>query len=117
GLAGQKTRLQRLVGIEGVVHYLDAGLAGEVFEHPRRHVARPVVEIDGTFFSPRKVRQRQQRKGDGCADQGHDALLEQHLHPRYRRCTASDKRSSAVSSVASRLAKQKRTTVVTGSCS
>jgi 16S rRNA (guanine966-N2)-methyltransferase len=34
---------------------------------------------------------------------------------RYRRCTASDKRSSAVSSVASRLAKQNRTTVVTAS--
>ena len=34
----------------------------------------------------------------------------------YRRCTASDRRSSAVSRVASFLAKQKRTTDVTASC-
>ena len=36
GLAGEQLGLQRVVGIEGVVVDLDAGLLGEVLDHARR---------------------------------------------------------------------------------
>ena len=49
--ARQQPRLQRLVGVERVVDHLDAGFPGEVFQHPRRHVVRPVVEIDRALLS------------------------------------------------------------------
>ena len=61
GLAGQQPRLQRLVGVEGVVDHLDAGLPGEVLQHPRRHVVRPVVEIDRALLRLRG-RERQRRR-------------------------------------------------------
>ena len=115
GFAGQQPRLQRLVGIKGVVDHLDAGFLGKVLQHPRRHVVRPVVEIDGALLrlrgraatGPRRQRRSSQWNcGIGRASR---YLL--------RRCTASDSRSSAVSSVASFLEKQNRTTDVTASCS
>ena len=46
GFAGQQLGLQRVVGIEGVVADLDAGLLGEILEHRRSDVVRPVVDVD-----------------------------------------------------------------------
>ena len=115
GFAGQQPRLQRLVGVERVVDDLDAGFPGEVLQHPRRHVVRPIVEIDRALFGlgGREQQSRGQRRNKANLIAGELA----HLFYLFRRCTASDKRSSAVSSVASRLAKQNRTTDVTASCS
>ena len=52
GLAGEQPRLQRLVGVKGVVDHLDAGLLGEVLQHAGRHVVRPVVEVDHALLRP-----------------------------------------------------------------
>ena len=71
GLAGEQPRLQRLVGVESVVDHLDAGFPGEVLQHPRRHVVRPIVEIDGALLGLRR-RRRQQRRGDRAGEIGSD---------------------------------------------
>ena len=114
--AGQQPRLQRLVGVERVVDHLDAGFLGEVLQHPRRHVVRPVVEIDRALLGTR--RRKQQHRGNRAERSAmRIAGPVSHLVYLFRRCTASDRRSSAVSSVASFLEKQNRTTDVTASCS
>ena len=46
GLAGQQLGLQRIVGIEGVVAHLDAGLLGEILDHGRLDIVRPIVDVD-----------------------------------------------------------------------
>ena len=113
-LAGQKPRLQRLVGIKRVVDHLDAGFLGEILQHPRRHIVRPVVEIDRALFGTRG--RQQQHRGNRANQSNRTAAPIAHLYL-FRRCTASARRSSAVSSVASFLEKQNRTTDVTASCS
>lgn len=116
GLAGHQARLQRLVGVEGVVDHLDAGLPGEVLEDVRRHVVGPVVQVDDPLLGGRW---RGQNISTAAARPRRNperpivVISIYLLRPR----TASDSRSSAVSRVASFLAKQKRTTEVTGSCS
>ena len=52
----QQPRLQRLVGVERVVDHLDAGFLGEILQHSRRHIVRPVVEIDRAFLGSRAAR-------------------------------------------------------------
>ena len=105
----QQTRLQRLIGVESVVDDLDPGFLGELLEHPRRHIVRPVIEVDDPLISPRRRHHHTQQHGN--------REKESYFLAPHRRCTASDKRSSAVSSVESFLAKQKRTTEVTAAFS
>ncbi|MGY3648677.1 hypothetical protein ACVWW2_003968 [Bradyrhizobium sp. LM4.3] len=64
GLTGHQARLQRLVGIKRVVDHLDAGLPGEGIEDVRRHVVRPVVEVDDPLFGPGGTREPRQRRGE-----------------------------------------------------
>ena len=64
GLAGHQARLQRLVGVEGVVDHLDAGLLGEGLQDIRRHVVGPVVEVDDALLGGRLLRGECQRCGD-----------------------------------------------------
>ncbi len=45
GLAGEQLHLQRVVGIEGVVAQLDAGLLAEGCQHGRIDIIRPVEHI------------------------------------------------------------------------
>ena len=115
GFARKQARLQRLVGVERIVDHLDAGFLREILEHPRRHIVRPVVEIDGALGGLRVCRQRRQQCGDRDGTSPSGAAQLAHLRTSYRRCTASDRRSSAVSRVLSFLAKQNRTTEVTAS--
>src|SRR4029077_8588461 len=115
GLARQPPRLQRLVGVKRVVDHLDAGFPGEILQHPRRHVVRPVVEIDRALLGT--GRRNQQGRGNRAYDGNGIAGPTGHLVYLLRRWTASARRSSAVSSVASFLEKQNRTTEVTASCS
>ena len=49
GFAGQQLGLQRIVGIEGVVADPDSGLPGEIFEHARRDIVRPIVDVYETL--------------------------------------------------------------------
>ena len=46
GVAGEQFGLQHVVRIERVVLHLDAALPGEVLEHRRVDVVRPVVKVD-----------------------------------------------------------------------
>src|SRR6185312_11237728 len=116
GLAREQPRLQRLVGVEGVVDHLDAGLLGEILQDIRRHIVRPIVEIDDALPGPRLGRYQQCRSSERQEEA--KPARGKHPYPTFlRRCTASDRRSSAVSRVASFFAKQNRTTVVTASCS
>ena len=57
GFAGQQPRFKSLVGVEGVVDHLDAGLPSEIVQHAGRGVVRPVVEIDRSLL----------RGGNRCA--------------------------------------------------
>src|SRR5262249_44124731 len=111
GLARQEPRLQRLIGIEGVVDDLDAGLLAEILQDVGRDIVRPIVEIDRALLGAGRARQKNGRDQDRSRRKTVERLSYV-AHPLtfLRRCTASDRRSSAVSSVESFLAKQKRTT-------
>ena len=60
GLAGEQLGFQRIVGIEGVVADPDSGLLGEIFEHARRDIVRPIVDVD----EPLALRHRAPGKGN-----------------------------------------------------
>src|SRR5579864_4037108 len=55
GLAGEKLRLQRVVRIEGVVAYSDPGFPGEVIEHGRPDIVRPIIDIDEALALRRRI--------------------------------------------------------------
>jgi hypothetical protein len=63
GTAGEQLRLERVVGVEDVVADLDSGLAGEVLEHGRLNVVRPVIDIDDPLLR-RDLRRRQSKRGE-----------------------------------------------------
>src|SRR5262249_31219604 len=62
--AGQELRLERVVGIEGVVADLDAGLPTEILDDARSHVVRPIVDVDDALLRLRGSRRH--RHGGGC---------------------------------------------------
>ena len=68
GLAGEQLGLQHLVGVERVVADLDAGLLGEVLEHRRLDVVRPVVDVDGARSGPRPAARRPAREPTSSSD-------------------------------------------------
>ena len=78
GFSGEQPRLQGLVGVERVVDDLDAGFPGEILQHPRRHVVRPVVEIDGALLRLRRQRAQRQRRGHRCGERDVRAVAEAH---------------------------------------
>src|SRR5262245_18240977 len=67
GFAGKQLRLERFIGIEGIVLNLDAGFFCEVIEDFWIDVIRPVVDIDHALVlrSSRKKR----RKRENCRDE------------------------------------------------
>ena len=82
GLAGQKLRLQRVVGIERVVADLDAGFLGEFIEHRRVLIVRPIVVIDDALFRAAPAARAEERL---------------HAQPRARRMSGK-RRAMAVTS-------------------
>ena len=68
GFASQQLGLERIVGVEGVVADLYAGLFGEVVEHGRVDIIRPVVEIDDALGL-----RRNGTGGDRCRDRNNNS--------------------------------------------
>ena len=62
--AGEQLRLQGLVGVEGVVADLDAGLLGERLDHRRFDIVRPVVDVDRAGLAPTTARRAPARASE-----------------------------------------------------
>src|SRR5262249_57569859 len=64
GFARQELRLERVVGIEGVVANLDPGLLAEILDDVWSDVVRPIVDVDDALFRLRGG--RRDGHGGGC---------------------------------------------------
>ena len=74
GATGEQLGLEDLVAVEDVVDHPDAGLGGEVFEHLRIDVVRPVVDLDHLVLGHGRTDREQCRGGDrGEGELAHSA--------------------------------------------
>jgi hypothetical protein len=62
GFSGEQFRFDDLVGIERVVADLDAGFPGEVFQHLRVDIVRPVIDVDDFLLRKRRSADKREQK-------------------------------------------------------